>query len=143
MLLPAFRASVQAHGLAATWTAMKALEAEQGVSEPDDPAVAAFMSNKFHANAPGSLLAMTAVLLAEPDSVADLAATGLPTLVAHGAADDGWPPDVQAEMARRLSATYVVWDGVGHSPAVDDPEMTASALTEFWQSVDGRDHIVK
>ena len=42
---------------------------------------------------------MADAMLDEPDRVAELAAVGLPLLVAHGEADDAWLPHVQADMA--------------------------------------------
>lgn len=66
------------------------------------------------------------------DQVADLRATGVPTLVAHGDADDAWSPEVQRDMAERLDARYAVIGGTGHSPAVDDPEQVAGVLEAFW-----------
>ncbi len=59
------------------------------------------------------LQGMADALRAEPDRVAELAATGIRCLVVHGAADDAWPPAVQAEMAERLGAAHTVLDAAG------------------------------
>jgi pimeloyl-ACP methyl ester carboxylesterase len=69
--------------------------------------------------------------------VAELAATGVPVLVAHGEADDAWLPSVQADMARRLGARHEVIDGSIHSPAVENPPRTVAVLLDFWASVAG------
>jgi pimeloyl-ACP methyl ester carboxylesterase len=71
-------------------------------------------------------------MLTEPDRVADLAAAGVPLLVAHGEADDAWLPHVQADMARRLDARYEVIVGSIHSPAVENPPRTLQVLLDFW-----------
>ena len=42
---------------------------------------------------------MADAMLGEPDRVPELAAAGVPILVAHGEADDAWLPHVQADMA--------------------------------------------
>jgi pimeloyl-ACP methyl ester carboxylesterase len=76
-------------------------------------------------------------MLAETDRVAELAATGVPVLVAHGEADDAWLPSVQADMARRLGARHEVIDGAIHSPAVENPARTVEVLLDFWSSVAG------
>jgi pimeloyl-ACP methyl ester carboxylesterase len=53
-------------------------------------------------------------------------------LVAHGADDDAWPPDVQREMAERLRARYAVISQCAHSPAVENPNGTVEVLLDFW-----------
>ena len=62
----------------------------------------------------------------------------LDILVLYGEHDDGWPPELQAEMARRLDAECVVIPGAVHSPAVEAPETTAHALTRFWNTAEAR-----
>ncbi len=41
-------------------------------------------------------------------------------------------------MARRLRARRVCIPGAAHSPAVEAPATTASALTTFWEAAEGR-----
>jgi pimeloyl-ACP methyl ester carboxylesterase len=74
----------------------------------------------------------------EPDQVDELAATGVPTLVAHGVADDAWSPQVQADMARRLGARHEVIEASIHSPAVENPGRTLAVLLAFWSSLAAR-----
>jgi pimeloyl-ACP methyl ester carboxylesterase len=81
------------------------------------------------------LQGMGDALRREPDRVVALAATGVPTLVLHGVGDDAWPPAVQQDMAVRLGAAHVVIPDAAHSPAVENPAATASALVDFWQGV--------
>lgn len=101
---------------------------ERAVAVPRPPDVAAFLERRFVANSPDSLRAMTLHLLEAPDRVAEVAATGLPVWVGYGGLDDAWPLATQADMARRLGIEPVVLPGLGHSPAVEDPE----ALTTAW-----------
>jgi pimeloyl-ACP methyl ester carboxylesterase len=74
-------------------------------------------------------------MTSEPDRVAELAGTGVPVLVAHGVADDAWPPDVQADMARRLGARHEVVEGSIHSPAVENAPRTLEVLLDFWAAL--------
>ncbi len=93
--------------------------------------VAQFLERRFVANSPDSLRAMTLHLLEAPDRVAEVAATGLPVWVGHGELDDAWPLTAQADMAHRLGTEPVVLPGLGHSPAVEDPEALAAAWLPF------------
>lgn len=129
-----FASVLSAQGQDVVWAAKRALEEQEGTLETVSPEIERFLTDRFMATDPGSLLAMVDVLTAEPDRVAALAATGLRTLVLVGADDDAWPPSVQADMAERLGASLVVIDHAGHSPAVDRPDETVAALTRFWQN---------
>ncbi len=79
-----------------------------------------------------ALRGMADAMLTEPDRVAELAAVGLPLLVAHGEADDAWLPHVQADMAQRLGARHEVINNSIHSPAVENPPRTLEVLLDFW-----------
>ena len=105
----------------------------QAVPEPTRE----FLSRRFLRNSAAGLRGMADAMLGEPDRVEELAAAGLPVLVAHGEADDAWLPHVQAEMARRLGARHEVIDGAIHSPAVENPPRTAELLLDFWRAVLG------
>ena len=98
----------------------------------------AFLGQRFLRNSAAGLRGMAAAMTSEPDRVDELAGTGVPTLVAHGIADDAWSPELQAEMARRLGARHEVIDGSIHSPAVENPERTLQVLLDFWGSVAAR-----
>jgi pimeloyl-ACP methyl ester carboxylesterase len=91
-----------------------------------------FYSRRFLRNSADGLRGMADAMLNEPDRVAELAATGLPLLVAHGEADDAWLPHVQADMAQRLSARHEVINNSIHSPAVENPARTLEVLLDFW-----------
>jgi pimeloyl-ACP methyl ester carboxylesterase len=91
-----------------------------------------FLRRRFLAGSETALRAMGDSLRAEPDRTADLRATGVPVLVAYGEHDDGWTPEVQAEMAARLGAAHAVIPGAIHSPAVQQPAATVRVLHDFW-----------
>ncbi|MGY1711124.1 alpha/beta fold hydrolase [Geodermatophilus sp. SYSU D00758] len=97
-----------------------------------------FLARRFLRNSEAGLRGMADAMTAEPDRVAELAATGVPVLVAHGSADDAWSPAVQADMAARLGARYEVIPGAVHSPAVENPVRTVEVLVGFWASVGAR-----
>jgi pimeloyl-ACP methyl ester carboxylesterase len=91
-----------------------------------------FLRERFLANSAAGLRGMADALLAEPDRVAELAATGVPVLVAHGIADDAWSPAAQADMAQRLGARHEVIRHAVHSPAIENPTRTLEVLVSFW-----------
>jgi pimeloyl-ACP methyl ester carboxylesterase len=120
-------------GVAGVFAELEAADwaAPDYVGPPTD--VAEFLRRRFLAGAPAMLQGMADALRSEPDRVAELASAGRPVLVAHGVRDDAWPPAVQAEMAERLAAKYVVIAGAAHSPAVEAPRATVEALLGFWR----------
>jgi len=91
-----------------------------------------FLRRRFLANSAAGLRGMADAMLGEPDRVAELAATGVPVLVAHGIADDAWSPAVQADMARRLGARHEVIVHAVHSPSIENPARTRAVLLSFW-----------
>lgn len=135
VLLRLMADAISAYGLAPTYAAKLAHDRSQPTYVDPGPEAVAFLERRFVANAPASLRAMTLHLVEAPDLVEDVAAIGVPALVAYGAQDDGWPTDGQEAMAERLHAELVRLDDAGHSPAVDDPEGLAAVLTAFWAQV--------
>jgi pimeloyl-ACP methyl ester carboxylesterase len=103
----------------------------QAVPEPTRQ----FYSKRFLRNAEAGLRGMADAMLTEPDRVPELAAAGVPLMVAHGEADDAWLPHVQADMAQRLGCRYEVINNSIHSPAVENPPRTLEVLLDFWASV--------
>jgi pimeloyl-ACP methyl ester carboxylesterase len=119
-------------GIAAVYTASESIyRAQPGYVAPPPP-LAAFLERRFLAGAPAMLQGMGRAVRTEPDRVAELAATGVRALVLRGVHDDAWSPTVQDEMAYRLGAELVVIQGAAHSPAVEQPAATATALVTFW-----------
>ncbi len=98
-------------------------------------AVQEFYTARFLRNSAAGLQGMADAMLGEPDRVAELAATGVPVLVAHGEADDAWTPAAQADMAARLGARHEVIPAAIHSPAVENPPRTLEVLETFWTSL--------
>ncbi len=124
------------YGLAGVYEALVQLDASEPGYVPPSPAEARFMRERFLTSDPRGLVGMVEALISEPDLVTELAATGVPILVAGGTDDDVWLPEIQAEMAGRLGAQYLAVAGAAHSPAVENPAATVSALVEFWRSVE-------
>jgi pimeloyl-ACP methyl ester carboxylesterase len=106
----------------------------QAVPEP----TRAFYSRRFLGNSEAGLRGMADAILDEPDRVSELAAVGLPILVAHGEADDAWLPHVQADMAERLGARHEVILNSIHSPAIENPLRTLEVLLDFWAEASSR-----
>jgi pimeloyl-ACP methyl ester carboxylesterase len=72
------------------------------------------------------------------DELARIEGTGM--LVIYGENDDSWAPSAQELMAKRLGARRLCIPGAVHSPNVEAPATTASALTEFWDTAEKHDH---
>ncbi|HWH30962.1 MAG TPA: alpha/beta hydrolase [Mycobacteriales bacterium] len=135
-LLPLLRPVLEEGGMPALVEALAAIEADDPRAQSMPPDVQAFLRERMLASVPGALLGMAEGLTGEPDRVDELRATGVPLLVLHGAADDAWSPAVQAEMAERLGARYVVVPDAMHSPAVENPAPTARAMSAFFADVE-------
>ncbi len=122
-----------AAGLPGLYAAMQeAAQADPAYAEPP-PEVAEFLERRFLGGSPEMLQGMADALRSEPDRVDELAATGVPVLVAYGVDDDAWPPAEQHAMAQRLGARYEVIVGAAHSPAVENPAATVEILLDFWR----------
>jgi pimeloyl-ACP methyl ester carboxylesterase len=121
--------------LAQIWVAKRQIDA-QNEPEPPTEEMADWLRRRFLANHPTSLLRIAEQLLVEPDRVDELAALDLAILVAYGETEDAWPPAVQEEMAERLGAAHIVISRAGHSPAAEQPEVTAQVLSHFWAQVE-------
>jgi pimeloyl-ACP methyl ester carboxylesterase len=125
-------------GMAGLW-AQLAARAQADPSLPKSaPDLQAFLEARFMANDPVGLQVMGQALRTVEDATAELAAAGVPILVVHGESEDAWPPPLQAEMAKRLGAVLSVINAAAHSPAVENPAETVTALLDFWRSVPGQ-----
>jgi pimeloyl-ACP methyl ester carboxylesterase len=120
-------------GIAAVWRAH--LE-PQAVTAGVPGHIIAFLGQRMLANDPEGLVLMAAHMLAAPDRTAELARLDLPMLVIYGEDDNAWSPDAQENMARRLGAGRLCIPAAVHSPAVEAPATTASALTQFWDAAE-------
>jgi pimeloyl-ACP methyl ester carboxylesterase len=108
----------------------------QAVADGTPGPVIAFLGERLLANSPAGLATMATHLLTAPDKTAELASRHIPTLVLHGAGDNAWPPAQQADMASRLNARHTAIPAAAHSPAVEAPAATASAMISFWAAVE-------
>jgi pimeloyl-ACP methyl ester carboxylesterase len=99
--------------------------------------IVAFLGRRMRGNDPVGLVLMAAHMLAAPDRTAELARLDqLPMLVIYGENDNSWSPDAQEDMALRLGARRLCIPAAVHSPAVEAPATTASALTRFWDAAE-------
>ena len=102
------------------------------------PEIVAFLRERMLGNSPVGLQVMAQYLLRAPDRTTELAGQlHIPVLVLYGENDDKWGPAAQEEVASRLGAQRVCIPGAAHSPAVEAPETTASALNAFWHGAEG------
>ena len=121
-------------GIAELWRAH--LE-PQAVSAGVPGHIVAFLRRRMLGNDPDGLVLMAAHMLAAPDRTAELARLDqLPMLVIYGENDNSWSPAAQENMARRLGARRLCIPAAVHSPAVEAPATTASALTQFWDAAE-------
>jgi pimeloyl-ACP methyl ester carboxylesterase len=135
-LLPLLAPVLAQGGMPALVDAVDALEADDAQVQARPPEVRAFLRRRMLASTPAGLLGMADGLTGEPDRVDELRGTGVPVLVLHGQDDDAWVPDLQREMALRLGARYLVVPDALHSPAVENPPVTAAALLAFLDDVE-------
>jgi pimeloyl-ACP methyl ester carboxylesterase len=113
------------------WNAVRAHQGQDS-PQPADPAVAAFVHDRFVAADVLSHRAIAEALYAAADVVDAVAALELPALVAYGESDDAWPQPVQDLTAERLHAKRLIMPGAGHSPSAETPRETARMLSDFW-----------
>jgi pimeloyl-ACP methyl ester carboxylesterase len=120
-------ALVAEHGTLALW----ALDHPAGSDLTADDE---FLRDRFIASSVDNYLGGALILQTAADTSAEVRATGVPTLVAHGDTDDAWPIESQRRMAEQLGARYRVIPGAGHLPNLDNPGFTAAMLDEFWSA---------
>lgn len=92
----------------------------------------AFLRLRAARTSSDNLRAGAHILRTHVDRSAEIAATGLPVLIAHGELDDVWPIEAQRAMAVRIGADYEVIPDAAHSPQLDSPAATAAILDRFW-----------
>ena len=99
--------------------------------------IVAFLGRRMRGNDPAGLILMARHMLTAPDRTAELARLEqIPMLVIYGEDDNAWAPAAQENMARRLGARRLCIPAAVHSPAVEAPATTASALTKFWDAAE-------
>jgi pimeloyl-ACP methyl ester carboxylesterase len=92
----------------------------------------AFLRLRASRTSSDNLLAAAEILASDPGSTGELLATALPVHIAHGEFDEAWPIDWQRDMANELGARYTVIPEGAHSPQLEAPDATASALAHFF-----------
>ncbi|MDH6194045.1 pimeloyl-ACP methyl ester carboxylesterase [Mycobacterium frederiksbergense] len=118
-----------AGGNEALWQAMF------GAFEEIFPApVKEFLRDRIMATKTANIAGIALTMSTEPDRVEELAATGLPILVAAGE-NDMIPVDVQADAAARLGVKFEIIAGAGHTPNEEKPEELTKVLVDFWNGV--------
>jgi pimeloyl-ACP methyl ester carboxylesterase len=135
-LIEAMRPLLIDGGVPAVLAVSEELDAADPAKQALPAEVRDFLRRRFLASPEEAMLGMGQALVGAPDRVDELRRTAVPSFVLHGDADDAWSPAEQRDMAIRLGARHLEMPGVGHSPAVDDPAATATALTSFWAAVD-------
>jgi pimeloyl-ACP methyl ester carboxylesterase len=112
--------------------------AAQAQAEGTPQEIIDFLGRRMLLSNPDGLVATGEQLLDCPDRTDELAeaAAHIPILVLYGEYDDKWQTPVQEEMAERLGADRVCIPSATHSPAVEAPETTASALNTFWNGAE-------
>jgi pimeloyl-ACP methyl ester carboxylesterase len=124
--------------IAGVW---KAYLEPKAIAAGTPPEIVAFLRDRMLGNDPAALVAMAWNILTAADRTDELARLeGVPMLVIYGENDDSWSPSAQDLMARRLGARRVCIPGAVHSPNVEAPATTASALTDFWDTAEKHDH---
>lgn len=121
-------------GISQLWRAhLEPQAVAAGVPAP----IVAFLAKRMLSNDPNGLVLMARHMLTAADRTAELAQLSqLPMLVIYGENDNSWSPAAQENMARRLGARRVCIPAAVHSPAVEAPATTASALTDFWDAAE-------
>ena len=109
----------------------------QAVAAGVPDVIVAFLRERMVSNDPVALISMARHLLSARDRTEELARNAaVPILVIYGENDNSWSPAQQEDMARRLSAKRLCIPGAVHSPNVEAPATTASALTQFWDAAE-------
>ena len=121
----------------AVWAAKEQMD-RAGGWDPPSQEVADFCARRFITNDPAALSDCAEILMTAPDLTEQVAAaldaSMLPAAVVTGEIDDAWSPAVQEDMAERLRVPWHTLPGLGHNPATEDPQLTATALNDIFGS---------
>ncbi|MCW2600946.1 MAG: alpha/beta hydrolase fold protein [Frankiales bacterium] len=134
-VLPFLEPVLHEGGLEAVWEASEAIARSRPQPVEVTAEVKDFLKARLLGSSAVGLLATSRELTSAPDRVDELAALDLPILVMYGEGDDAWLPDVQDAMAVRLGAPVIVVPAALHSPAAENPALTAQVLRDFLKSV--------
>ena len=134
-ILPFLRPTLLEGGPAAVWEASEAIAVNRPRIVEVSPEAKEFLRARMLASSTSGLLGTAVALTTEADRVAELAAIDLPVLVMYGESDDAWLPALQDEMAERLGAPVIVIPDAVHSPAAENPSLTAQVLRDWLSQV--------
>lgn len=134
-VLPLMKPILLEGGLDAVWEASESVAATRPRLVEVSPEAKAFLKTRMLASSATGLLATADALTSEPDRTDELAQVELPVLVMYGEMDDAWFPAVQDEMAERLGAPVIVIPDAVHSPAAENPTLTAQVLRDWLRQV--------
>lgn len=130
--------AMRKYGIEAAQKLREQLDAMQPPRPGQNPALSAFMRDRFLRSRPAALLGKARALRTEPDLVSSLArvlhTSGAPCLVCCGEFDDAWPVSTQRDMADRLDADFAVIPAARHSPNTENPEELLATLLPTWRS---------
>ena len=132
-VLPFLKPVLAEGGMEALWEASQTL-VRPGAPEVSDE-VREFLKARMLGSSAVGLSTHADELLSAPDRTDELAQVDLPFLVMYGEADDAWLPAVQDEMAERLGAPVIVIPDAIHSPAAENPTLTAQVLRDWLSQV--------
>lgn len=123
----AFKEALEHSSLEEAWDAKVAFEGADL-----HPAIAAFLKQRFVSGSHEAVMAQVDGLLNAADVIDAVLATGVPGYVVYGAGDGTWAQSTQNETAARLGhPARVIADAV-HSPALENVDATAQALTQIF-----------
>ena len=130
------QAVLREHGIRGLWIGFRQ---EMG-ADPDADlrgelnVIEEFYHRRLFSTNPAQLDAGFTHLYEHRDRSDELIATGVRTLVSHGALDDAWPIEQQRDFATKVGADYWVVANAGHSAHADRPEVCARLLAAFWSN---------
>jgi pimeloyl-ACP methyl ester carboxylesterase len=131
--LPFLRPVLEEGGMEALW------EASRAIVRPDAPevteSVLEFLKARMLGSSPTGLSTHAEELTSAPDRVDELAKVDVPILVMYGEGDDAWLPAEQDAMGEQLGAAIIVIPDSIHSPAAENPTLTAQVLRDFLSQV--------
>jgi 3-oxoadipate enol-lactonase len=137
-------------GDAAFWAQRMGAVRADGTAAIADGIMERWFSPGFHRERPDELAgwrnmflasnrqgyAATCATLRDTDLTADISAISLPTLVVAGSEDRATPVELVRGCADAIpGARFVIIDGVGHIPSIEQPEVLSSMLGDFFTEV--------
>jgi cytochrome P450/pimeloyl-ACP methyl ester carboxylesterase len=132
-LLSGFDKTLAGQGSAVMWPVVRRLVPEGDVARRE------FWRRRLDGMRMAFLHGALRSLTAECDRGADLRATRLPVLLMHGHRDQRlWSARDFAAYADRLGARLEIIPEASHSPNLEQPERTVSALLRFWTTAEHR-----